>query len=217
MNSVYLLKLINQLFLVNWLHGWWIQQVFMYTCDDILSGGSHGQRPSCEPAGVSSPDPVPSFLCLSMPSGPVLLFFFPFSLFLRWEKKPSPFCYRRPIPTPHGDHPRARAMPLPCMSEMTRMQLKTSARRVSKIDRNGLAWPAHKELYVLTYVRTCRMDYILYAMHAHMISRTLGHHTCESDVIDTHCLLKYTFISSLLIILIWLTNYLINTQSKEKL
>jgi hypothetical protein len=104
------------------------------------------------------------------------------------------------------------------MSEMTRMQLKTSARRVSKIDRNGLAWPAHKELYVLiTYVRTFRMDYILYAMHAHMISRTLGHHTCESDVIDTHCLLKYTFISSLLIILIWLTNYLINTQSKEKL
>jgi hypothetical protein len=83
-----LLKLMNQLFLVNWFHGWWVQQVFMYTCDDILSGGSHGRRPSCEPAGVSSPDPVPSFLRLSMPSGSVLLsFFFSFSLFLRWEKK----------------------------------------------------------------------------------------------------------------------------------
>ena len=86
------LKIINQfgyylllidVVLVNWFHGWRVQ-VFMYTCDDILSGGSHGRRPSCEPAGVSSPDPQSpvsfAYLCQVDPFCSFFLFFF-------WDEK----------------------------------------------------------------------------------------------------------------------------------
>lgn len=110
------------------------------------------------------------------------------------------------VDTPYGAH---TCICHACLKWADDTQLKIRVGSAKSIETSWPDRPAHKEYSV--YARPCRRWTICYACTWLWCQE---HHTCESAVIDTHCM--YTFMVRCLDWSDWLTNYLINTQSREK-